>query len=177
MEDMENNNLQQETTPKVVSIQAQQPTKTVGIIINLDKVGKIILIATLVIFLALLIPGIVLSVPEKSSSGNKGMTESYYTINVGTTYTQNTDEIEDYYYKVTVTNVQDTRLYILIDGGELYSIKEGSRSGSQMNLYTYSSYTGYEEATFFYPEDGETYYLRIRADANSTLRVKLSYYV
>lgn len=176
MEDMENNNLQQETTPEVVSIQAQQSTKTVGIIINLDKVGKIILIATLVIFLALLIPGIVLSVPEKSSSG-KGTTESYYTINVGTVYTQNTDEIEDYYYKVTVTNVQDTRLYILIDGGEIYSIKEGSKGGSQMKLYAYSSYTGYEEATYFYPEDGETYYLRIRADANSTLKVKLTYYV
>lgn len=176
MEEMENNVVQQETTPKVVYVQAPQSKKTIGININLDKVGKAILIATLVIFLALLIPGIVLSVPEKSSSG-KGTTESYYTINVGTTYSQNTDEIEDYYYKVTVTNVQDTRLYVLIDGGELYSVREGSKSGNQMSLYTYSSYTGYEEAAYFYPEEGETYYLRIRSDANTTLRVKLTYYV
>ena len=166
----------EETTPRVVYVQAPQTVQKSGISIKLDKVGKIILIVTMILFIGLLVPGIVLSVPNRQSRNNNH-NYTYTTLYLGTTYYESSAEEGYYYYKYTQSNQSSSeRLYIMVDGGDIYSISAGSQDGNYVSTYYTSGALGFETVEYFYPSNN-TYYIKVYADGNSDLKIKVTNYL
>ena len=124
---------------------------------TLNKIGTILLVISIILALAFIIPGAVVASGEFGSvsldDDSSGIT--YKKLYLGSSTTGYSYE-EYNYFKYTATS--SGKIYVLIDNASLYKLRDEYNSSVS---FKYTTSYDYEYAYSFYAEKGETYYFTL----------------